>query len=81
MEIIDAFIASHTEVVYYIMGIITAALIWLSIPAKKPKSHGILHVIHYPNGFKELYVQLNDDIEKFENDPKVCFDVKIDNRG
>ena len=58
---------------------------WISTlkPPKKPKSSGSLHVIHYTNGFKELYLELNNEIESFEKNDQVCFDVKneyVDNK-
>ena len=74
------FLAPYLGVFCFLLGVLLTVLVWLIIPAKKPHASGDLFVIHYPNGFKELYLRLADDIETFENDPKVCFDVKIEDR-
>ena len=57
-----------------VIGICIARL----LPPKKPKSHGDLHIIHYPNDFKELYLDLNSDINTFEKDSQICFNIVND---
>lgn len=80
MEKIFEFLAPHVNLLFFLLGVLITVIIWLIIPAKKPHPIGDLFVIHYPNGFKELYLRLEDDIDTFENDPKVCFNVMIDDR-
>lgn len=80
MEIINEFLLQHSNAVYFVLGVIATLFIWWLVPAKKPKSRGTIYVLHYPNEFKELYLKLEDDIEKFENDAQVCFDVDIEDR-
>ena len=59
---------------YFSMGYFAAR----AMPPKKPKTYGELHVIHYPNDSKQLYLKLEDDIEKFEKNPQVSFTVVND---
>ena len=80
METILKFLADHANILYFLLGVILTLIIWAIVPAKKPHAIGDLFVIHYPNGFKELYLRLEDEIDTFENDPKVCFNVMIDDR-
>ena len=81
MENITQWLAAYSQYFYILLGIGITVLIWLIVPAKKPKSRGTLFVIHYPNDFKELYLKLEDDIENFEYDRQVCFDVRIEDRS
>lgn len=78
MENVLNFLVEYSMAVHIIAAI---GFVWIgvliarSMPAKKPKSYGELHIIHYPNESKQLYLKLEDDIEKFEKDSQVCFNV------
>ena len=80
MENILKFLSEYSNLLYFILGVVLTVIVWLLVPAKKPHPVGDLFVIHYQNGFKELYLRLEDEIDTFENDPKVCFNVLIDDR-
>ena len=81
MENVLNFMAVNSTVIHIIaalgffgMGIMVAR----AMPPKKPKTYGELHVIHYPNDSKQLYLKLDGDIETFEKDPQVSFIVVND---
>lgn len=82
MENVLNFLAEYSTAIHIIavIGYIgIGAMIARAMPPKKPKSYGELHIIHYANDSKQLYLKLEDDIEKFEKDAQVCFDVVNDN--
>ena len=81
MENVLNFLSEYSTVIRIISAcgfIGIGFMIARSMPPKKPKSAGELHIIRYPNDFKELYLKLNDEIGTFENDSQVCFDVVND---
>ena len=78
MENVLNFAVEYSTIIHIVaaIGFVgIGVLIARSMPPKKPKSYGELHIIHYPNGSKQLYLKLEDDIEKFEKDDQVCFNV------
>ena len=82
MENVSYFMAQHGLVIYILITAIVFFFIGLLIaramPPKKPESYGELHIVHYPNGFKELYLRLKESIS-FENEEQICVDIKNEN--
>ena len=82
MENIFNFLADYSTAIHIVSSLLYiyfGIMIARAMPPKKPKTFGTLHVIHYPNKFKELYLELSDDIENFERNDQVCFSIKNEN--
>ena len=64
MENVLNFLAEYSTAIHIIaaIGFIgIGVMIARSMPPKKPKSYGELHIIHYANDSKQLYLKLEDD--------------------
>lgn len=82
MENVLNFLAEYSTVIHIVaalgftgLGILIAR----AMPPKKPPTYGELHIIHYPNDSKQLYLKLEDDIETFEKNEQVSFIIKNEN--